>query len=95
MNPSTGTENRPDAIAVQNESTIFVLELSVGFETNSDLNTKWKANKYKEMLKSLKNKFEKVNFKKYGGLGYSWSSQQRNQRAQSPWFPTTGNSIFD
>ena len=74
MNPSTGTENRPDVIAVQNESTIFVLELSVGFETNSDINTKRKANKYKEMLKSLKNKFEKVNFKKYGGLGYSWSS---------------------
>ena len=74
MNPSTGTENRPDAIAVQNESTIFVLELSVGFETNSDINTKRKANKYKEMLKSLKNKFEKVNFEKYGGLGYSWSS---------------------
>ena len=49
-------------IVIQNESTIFVLELTVGFETNTDLNTKRKANKYKEMLKSLENKFEKVNF---------------------------------
>ena len=46
----------------QNESTISVLELTVGFETNIDLNTKPKTNKYKEMLKSLENKFEKVNF---------------------------------
>ena len=49
-------------ILTQNESTIFVLELTVGFETNIDLNTKQKANKYKEMLKSLENIFEKVNF---------------------------------
>ena len=64
MNPSviTGEENLPNMIVIQNESTVFVLELSVGFETNIDLNTKRKANKYKEMLKSLENKFEKVNF---------------------------------
>ena len=41
---------------------IFALELTVGFETNIDLNTKWKANKYKEILKYLENKFEKGNF---------------------------------
>ena len=64
MNPAviTGEENRPDMIVTQTESTIFVLELSVGFETNIGLNTKRKANKHKEMLKSLENKFEKVNF---------------------------------
>ena len=64
MNPSviTSEENRPDIIATENESTIFVLELTVGFETNIDLNTKRKAKKYKEMLKSLENDFEKVNF---------------------------------
>ena len=64
MNPSviTGEENLPNMIVTQHESTVFVLELSVGFETNIDLNTKRKANKYKEMLKSLENKFEKVNF---------------------------------
>ena len=49
MKPSviTGEENRPDIIVTQNESTIFVLELTVVFETNIDLNTKRKANKYK------------------------------------------------
>ena len=64
MNPAviTGEENRPDMNVTQTESTIFVLELTVGFETNIGLNTKRKANKYKEMLKSLENKFEKVNF---------------------------------
>ena len=41
-----------------NQSVIFVIELTVGFQTNIDLNTKRKANNYKEMLKSLKNKFE-------------------------------------
>ena len=63
MNPSviTQTENCPDIIVIQNESTIFLVELTVGFETNID-NTKPKANKYKKMLKSLENKFEKVNF---------------------------------
>ena len=64
MNPPviTGADNCPDMTVTQNESTIFVLELTVGFETNIDLNTKRKANKYKEMLKPFENKFEKVNF---------------------------------
>ena len=73
MKPSviTGEENHPDIIVTQNESTIFVLELTVVFETNIDLNTKRKANKYKEMLKSLENKFEKANFVNFsmGTLG--------------------------
>ena len=57
-----GDENRPDMIVTQNKSTIFVLELTVGFETNLDYNTKLNASKYREMLKSPENKFEKVNF---------------------------------
>ena len=68
MNPSAiKTEN---IIVTENESTIFVLELTVGFETNIDLNTKRKAKKYKEMLKSLENEFEKVIFfsQSMGGL---------------------------
>ena len=36
-------------IVTQNEPSIFALELTIGFETNIDLNTKWKANKYKEI----------------------------------------------
>ena len=62
MNQSviTGAENRPDMIVTQNESTILVLELTVWFETKIDLNTKRKTNKYKEILKFLENKFEKL-----------------------------------
>ena len=46
MNPSviTRAENHPDMIVIQNESMIFVIELTVGFKTNIDLNAKWKAN---------------------------------------------------
>ena len=44
----TREENRPDMIVTQSESTIFVLDLTVGFETNLDLTTKRKANKYKK-----------------------------------------------
>ena len=64
MNPSviTGEEDRPDMIVNQNELTIFVLELTFRFEINIDINTKWKAIKYREMLMSFENKFEKVNF---------------------------------
>ena len=73
MKPSviTGVENRPDIIVTQNGSNIFVLELTVVFETNIDLNTKRKANRYKEMLKYLENKFEKANFVNFsmGALG--------------------------
>ena len=52
MNPSviTGAEYRPDMIVVQNESTIFVLELTVGFETNIDRNMKRKAKNYEDMF---------------------------------------------
>ena len=64
MNPPviTGADNCPDMTVTQNESTIFVLELTVGFETKIDFNTNRKANKYKEILKPLENNFEKVNF---------------------------------
>ena len=44
----TREENRPDMTVTQSESTIFVLDLTVGFETNLDLTTKRKANKYKK-----------------------------------------------
>ena len=64
MNPPviTGADNCLDMTVTQNESTIFVLELTVGFETKIDFNTNRKANKYKEILKPLENNFEKVNF---------------------------------
>ena len=64
INPSviTRTENRPDMIVILNEFTIFVLELTVGFETNIEINIKRKWVKYDEMLKHLDRRFSKVNF---------------------------------
>ena len=64
INPSviTGTKNRPDTILILNESTIFVLELTVGFETNIEINIKQKRVNYNKMLKHLDRRFSKVNF---------------------------------
>ena len=64
INPSviTGTENRPDMIVILNESAIFVLELTLGFEINIEINIKRKRVKYDEMLKHLDRRFSKVNF---------------------------------
>ena len=49
-------------IVILNESTIFVLELTVGFENNIEINIKRKRVKYEEMLKHLDRRFLKVNF---------------------------------
>ena len=71
MNPSviTGEENCPDMMTQQS----LVLELTLGLKATQLLtrNRKRKANKYGEMLKSLENKFEKVNFVnlRMGALG--------------------------
>ena len=42
MNPSgiMGAEDHPNMVVIQNESVIFIIELTVGFETNIDLNAK-------------------------------------------------------
>ena len=45
----TEAENVRDMMVTKNESTIFVLELTVQFENNIDLNTKRKGNTYKEI----------------------------------------------
>ena len=64
INPSviTGTENCLDMTVILNESTIFALELTVGFETNIEISIKRKRVKYDEMLKHLDRRFSKVNF---------------------------------
>ena len=63
------------------------------FETNVDLNTEREANKYKEMLKSLENKFEKatfVNFK-MGVLGIVRAHSNVSNMLKA----STENRIFD
>ena len=44
-------------IVIFKESLVFVLELTVAYETNIKLNAKRKANIYAKMLRSLKNKY--------------------------------------
>ena len=58
---------------------------------------KRKANKYKEMLKSLENKFERVNVfnLSMGDFGIVGAHSSVTNMLKALWFPTTGNSIFD
>ena len=75
---------------------MLTVELTVGFETNIGLNTKRKANKYRGMLKSPENKFQKVNFVNLSmgtmGIVGAHSSVTNMLKVM---FLTTGNSIVD
>ena len=49
----TGDSLRPDLMLVLNNTTVYVLELTVGFESNIKLNSDRKANKYHPLIGSL------------------------------------------
>ena len=58
----TGNSLRPDLVLVLNNATVFVLELTVGFESNRSLNSDRKANKYHLLIGSLLKSYSKVKF---------------------------------
>ena len=97
MNPSV-THHRSRKSSWHNCNSEWVNDLCswVGFETNIDLNTKRKANKYKEMLKSLQNKFEKGSFinLSVGALGLAEVHSNVTNMLNNM-FPTTENIIYD
>ena len=57
----TGDSHRPDLL-ISNNNCQYVLELSVGFESNLKNNIIRKKEKYKELNNTLRNKFKKVEF---------------------------------
>ena len=63
-NPSiiTGDDYRPDILILTKDNTLYVLELTVGYETNLRNNINLKYSKYKELIKELKRKFNCVKF---------------------------------
>ena len=63
-NPSiiTGDDYRPDILILTKDNTLYVLELTVGYETNLRNNFNHKYSKYKELIKELKRKFNCVKF---------------------------------
>ena len=52
---------RPDIVFIFNE-TLYILELTVGFETNISINVERKKEKYKHMLLDLEQRYSKVSF---------------------------------
>ena len=52
----------PDLVLVLNNASIYVLELTVGFESNIKLNSDRKANKYHPPIGSLQKSYSTVKF---------------------------------
>ena len=50
----TGDEKRPDIVIIK-ENVCMILELTVGFETNTQKNTERKENHYKDLITRLNN----------------------------------------
>ena len=53
----TGGEMRPDLLIILDRSKMFVVELTIGFESNIG-----KRNKYKNLAQSLKSKYDQVKY---------------------------------
>ena len=49
----SGDSLRPDLVLVLNNTTVYLLELTVGFESNIKVNSDRKAAKYHPLLRSL------------------------------------------
>ena len=64
MSPSiiTGEDLRPDLIVVHQSKDIYVLELTVGFEPNTQKNARRKYEKYETVLEELKISYPGVTF---------------------------------
>ena len=58
----TGDELRPDLLLNVDDKCLYVLELTVGFESNLDHNRSRKEKKYREMIINLKYENKKVRF---------------------------------
>ena len=58
----TGDDQRPDLLLTDKRNSMYVLELTVGFEPNIEKNAKRKNDKYKELLKSMKKDYTSITF---------------------------------
>ena len=58
----TGHDLRPDLLLSLSNKSLYILELTVGYESNLRSNAERKKRKYRELVQQLKNDYEKVNF---------------------------------
>ncbi len=64
LNPSivTGDKYRPDLLLTTKDNCLYILELTVGYETNLRNNIKRKQEKYTDVIKEQKKHFKSVEF---------------------------------
>ena len=58
----TGESYRPDLLLLTDKNILYVLELTVGFETNMQNNSDGKATKYSSLINDLSLSYSKVQF---------------------------------
>ena len=58
----TGESLRPDLVLISQDKTLYLLELTVGFETNILINSKRKSTNYNALIKNLKSQYSAVHF---------------------------------
>ena len=58
----TGDSLRPDLVFVLNNTTVYLLELTVGFESNIKVNSERKAAKYHPLFTNLRTEYTNINF---------------------------------
>ena len=71
-----GESLRPDFLLLTENNVLYTLELTLGFETNMQVNSIRKANKYNRLIKGLSSPYNKVTFinLSMGALGVMGSS---------------------
>ena len=57
-----GDNFRPDLVFVLPDNKIYILKLTVGFETNLEVNAERKRAKYQSLIETLKSKYTDVKF---------------------------------
>ena len=58
----TGDSLRPDLLLLTDDKILYILELTIGFETNIQINSNRKAAKYSSMISDLSPYYSKIIF---------------------------------
>ena len=58
----TGDSLRPDLALISPDNTLYILELTEGFETNIEVNNKRKAIKYDPLIQDLRSQYRTITF---------------------------------
>ena len=72
----TGDSLLPDLLLITKNNTLHILELTIGFETNTKVNSDRKALKYNPLHQDLRSKYIQIKFSNFslGALGTEGSS---------------------